>query len=401
MQLSKLVLPLAFIGLLGVLGIGIWLYQSFGNSESGAAGEESNFFGSLFPFGGGELNLPPILGGDTEEGDLGPVPTIRHLTDVEVAGATFARSSDALVVRYVERETGHTYEVPVDSYTATRLTNTTVPAVHDAVWINASSSILRFLGEDGSIQNFYSFFSSTTPDQSLNGTFLKPYARLALGAGGAALIGITESLQGSTVEVSLPDGTKHKSVMASALRAWIPLGAGNKIYLASAPTSGVFGAVYDITGGSLKRVVGDIPGLEALPNGLGTHMLLSGGGRGLMVLSVVDLESGESISSPQATLVAKCAWVGLTSSVLCAIPNGIPLANYPDDWHLGRVHTVDTLWYVNASTGLLTSAVDLVQADYTFDVSKLQVSEDGDYATFIDRNDGTLWLVDLTARPQE
>ncbi len=394
---SNVLLALGFIGALLALFIGAWVVSLLISPGEGTTtnNEDPSIFGSLFPFNliGGSTDNPSDLNGDTTP--QGPVPAVRQITNRQVAGATFANSNGTAVVRFVERETGHIYEVPLAANTATRLTNTTVPAVHDALWVSASSTILRFLRDTNEIENFYGFFSSTTPDQTLQGAFIKPYKRLATGAGGAIIAGVLET-SSATLELAAADGSGPKTVIVSPVRSWVPLLSGNRVLLVSAPASGVPGSIYDTINSRLTKVSPSVQGLEALSNANGTYILISGGGRRAQSLALLDTAEGVTASLPRGTTVSKCVWVGRTDTALCAMPKELPLGNYPDDWLLGRVHTEDDFWFINAATGVMTVAVELtVATEKAIDVSKVVVNETGTHAAFIDRNDGTLWLASL------
>jgi hypothetical protein len=387
-----------FIGVLILIGGGVWAYDYFLvplTSTGNPSASGTNIFGSLFPFGNGSVKTP--TGGiATDNGSQSPVPELRRVTDQQVAGATFATGQDGTeVIRYVERQTGHIFETPVNSFTTTRLTNTTIPAVHDALWISASSTIMRFTDTDGVISNFVGSFDAYTADQSLQGTFLKKYSRIGVIAGGAALVGVLESVGGSTIETVQPDGLNPKTILTSSIRSWIPLGAGNSVLVATAPASGVSGSLFDTAGGTLTKLISDISGLEALPSPSGSKVLISSGAATTVVLSIYDRSTGDIQVLPRGTLVDKCAWTRSPERILCAFPKDSLQQNYPDDWLLGRAHTNDDLWFINPITGSMTEAANLTNTN-SIDVSRIVVDPTGDYAVFIDRSDASLWSAQLT-----
>lgn len=393
---QKYLLAIAFVGVLILFAGGVWLYQQMTGTESGSGTSSgSNFFGTLFPFGD---TIVDIIGGEDTETPLanGPVPALRRVSAEVVAGATFADGKQGMVIRYVEKNTGHIYETPVDALTSTRLTNTTVPAVLDAAWTSASTTLLRFLAEDETPENFAAFFTDYTPDQTLNGGFLENFNRFALGAG-RTLLTVTETGSGSTISTVLDDGTKKQTLLSSPIRSWIPLAGGNSYFVVSAPSSGVFGSIYQVTSGSLQKVGPSIRGLTALVSASGRYILLSEGSGTVVSLAVYDRNNGSTIVLPRGTFADKCAWVpGQEPLLLCAVPLGLSDGAYPDDWLLGRVHTEDSLWYVDPVKNTVTAVEILSSEGISFDVSNLELSRDGRYALFKNRNDGTLWQALLT-----
>lgn len=399
---SGVAVAFIFLTILLVITGGVWLYQALVPSGSTASEDSGGgIFSSLFPFGsGGGTGDGGTGGAFGDELTGGPAPALRKVSAEQVAGMHFATGIQGTPsLRYTERNTGHWYETPVDSLTVVRLTNTTIPAVHDTVPVNASSSIMRFLADNESIENFMGTYSGTTTDRELEGLFLKRYARVAVGAGGTVL-GVLETPAGSTIETVAPDGDAPKVLATSPLSSWIPLAGGNKFFVASAPSGGVRGSVYDISNGRFERVVGDISGLQALPNTAGTRLLISAGNVNAAQLFSYDMSTKTLTTLPLGTLVGKCAWVPSSdTTVLCAVPQSFPQALYPDDWLLGRAHTADSLWFIDTATGATTAAMELTeQAGEPIDASQVAVSDDGRFAAFINKNDQLLWLATLQGR---
>jgi hypothetical protein len=324
------------------------------------------------------------------------VPRIRKVSEEPVAGATFVNGiKGEPSMRYIERDSGHWYETPVNALTLVRLTNTTVPGVHDALWVNASTSIMRFLAEDESVENFVALYAATTTDQELKGAYIDPYARIAVGADGT-IIGALAGQNGSAIETFKVDGKKKVTRYTSPLTSWVPHTAHGAHYVVSAPAAGVLSSVYEVVNNELERVFGDVPGLSVLFAQVGPDILYSSGGRNAVALYVYDGALGERRELPLATLAEKCAWAPAPRAVLCGVPTAIPAGDYPDDWLLGRVHTSDSLWFIDTETGQTQALVDLEeQVGVPLDVGQLQVSSDGQYALFINKNDQTLWSVAL------
>ena len=386
---------LAFLTLLLVVVGGVWVFSSLLGGSDGATNGDRGFFGSLFPFGrgGGTTILDPTKDA-LEPG--GPVPRLRKVTDAPVAGATFATGITGLPsVRYVERETGHMYETPLDAVTVIRLTNTTVPAVRDARFLNASTTLMRFLSETGTIENFLGSVTTTSTDATLQGTFLEPFARTTFS--GSALIGILETPDGSALKSVSLDGITARSVFSSPIGSWVPHAAGGKVFVSSAPSGRAAGALYEVANGKLERLMGGIRGLEVLPHPSAASFLVSSGAENAVSLYLLDGASGVLGTLPRATSVSKCSWIGVSRQAVCAFPKTLPGGLYPDDWLLGRVHTTDDLWIVDTETGTLTVALDLeAESGVRIDAADLRASDDGRFVLLRNRNDQGLWVASLT-----
>ncbi|MEN9389940.1 MAG: hypothetical protein RLZZ283_40 [Candidatus Parcubacteria bacterium] len=399
---ARVTLALAFVSLIVLLGVGVWAFQAL--TTDGSATDRDNsggLFDSFFPFGN-----PFIPGDDTPLGGNnngvteGSAPTLRRISNVPVAGATFyvVSTTSPVHVRYVERETGHIYQTPVDRLESTRLSLTTIPAVREALFTTGSTTIMRVVSDSGAVDNFISTLRTITPDQSLVGSFLPQYDRIAVDKN-KTFVGLTESSLGSTLEMRIASGTDPKSVHASVIRSWIPLVAAGKVFVASAPASRLSGSVFEVRGSELIKVVGDAPGLMPMIDAGGTYIAYSTGSGSSLGLSVYDTSTDIEYRAPVGTLIPKCAFIpNAAPLMLCAIPSSIPVGEYPDDWLLGRVHTTDDLWYVDAVNGTVTAAAAFENAG-PFDITNLQVSNDGGYALFINKNDGMLWSTTLSPLP--
>lgn len=392
----RLWLAIGFIGLLVLITLSVWTYGALtGTSESTPGSPaEKGVFGSLFPFGNsGTTNVTSPGGGD--DAPLhGEVPRLRKVSSEEIAGAGFATGIQGTAsLRYMERQTGHVYETPLDGLTVARLTNTTIPAVHDARWITASTSLIRYLNDTQEIENVLVSFPATTTDQELQAETLKQYARIAISD--SLLFGVVESTAGSVGERVNARG-ELQTVYASDIRTLVPALGGGRMFVYSAPTGLAPGSLYEVVRNTLTRITGGISGLEALPDSTGGYVLVSSGTVNTLRLSVVEVKTKDVLPLSLNTLVEKCAWVPKTKLVLCAVPKRLPGALYPDDWHLGRVHTSDELWIVDTESGITSVVLDLeAESGISMDVGDVNVSADGSYAAFIDRNDSTLWVASL------
>lgn len=381
--------------LLIIVALGIWLFQISPNATEGQA-TRTGFFGSLFPFG--NSGSPEGRGGeDSRATEPGVVPELRKISEEPVAGAGFARFTNGLVIRYTERNTGHIYETPVALSTSERLVNSTVPGVHDSIWLNASTTLMRFLSESGGVENFVGFVASSTEDQELLGGFIPPYSQITPGVNGT-LFGVLETEAGSRLETLTNEGESIKTVLTSSISSWIPHMRGTSLFVASAPTGVGSGALYEIDGGELVRRIPPRNGFQARMQLDGPLVAVTGGSANTLSLAVYDLGNGGMIEAPVGTVIQKCAWAaGRRAELVCGIPRTVLEGLYPDDWLLGLIHTDDDLYRIDTDTGSITRVFNLSESGSgPFDITDLVLSDDGTYALFINRVDQTLWSARLT-----
>ena len=111
--------------------------------KSEVAIEEGRFesvFKNLFPFGKSEStddlisDTDSIADGVALEGDQ-PVPTLRRVSNTAVASAITFESGEEVVIRFIERETGHIFDTTTTSLPQTRVSNTTIPRIQEVLWL--------------------------------------------------------------------------------------------------------------------------------------------------------------------------------------------------------------------------------------------------------------------------
>ena len=141
MKIDRTILyALIFIAFVGAVLAVVWLLRPSAAAVQGT-GTSSGFFSTLFPYG--KSTPAPGVPAQEEPRAVGAVPDLRKVSDEPVAGGAYVRGIGGLeYIRYVERNTGHIYETPITQSTALRLTNDTVPAVHDAVWLTGSTTLM-------------------------------------------------------------------------------------------------------------------------------------------------------------------------------------------------------------------------------------------------------------------
>lgn len=377
---------------LAVVGYGTWALTRSAPDATTEAPTQS-FFARLFPFGtpqspsGGSLGTPQA----TTTRPAGPVPRLRKISDKPVAGGTIFGSGTS-TIRYVERETGNVYETRTDTLTLVRLSHTTIPGTESVLWASKAELILRSLDDTGTIENFHTTISTSTPDQSLTGIFMPNFNRAVIDPTGKTLISVTEGANGSTVTSSRPDGSGARTIFNSPLRSLVPLATPTEALVATAPAAGVPGFLFRISGGTLSTILGNIVGLMALPSPSGRYIAYSSGAHNTLTLAMLDTKTGTSYVAPLGTIVSKCVWISeAPPTLVCGVPATLPTGDYPTDWLLGAVSLTDDVWLINPVESTVTRLVR--PEDETGD--RIDVMEprssDGSYITFINKKDLSFW----------
>lgn len=390
---KNLTVALIFLVIISVAGV--LMLSFFGTSGTQKNDEGGGVFSSLFPF-----LTNPITGTNIDDApsieESGPVPRLRLVTNVPVAGGTFSETGH---IRYVERETGHIYQTPVDSQTSVRISNTTIPGIQEVIWVNDNRIILRYLDGE-TIESFSGFLASSTPDQTLSGTFL-PEARYMLHASKDNILLLSKTSAGSRLDVANADGNAPRTLFSSPISSWVPAVSGSEIFLTSAPTYLANGDLFTLTGTAFQRIFGGLPGLMTLPDTDGRYIAFSTSAEDRGAFGVYDRETKEIIPLPAETFAAKCAWIPTEAPALfCGVPLMLTGAAALDDWLIGSVSFEDRAWllYPESRTAeIILSLTDAARAP--IDVINPIASADGRHVLFINKNDSSLWS--LTLNPNQ
>ncbi|MBI3573946.1 hypothetical protein HY090_02760 [Candidatus Kaiserbacteria bacterium] len=360
-----------------------------------------NFFSALFPFGNNNTVAPGTASG-SETPPLttateGAVPLLRQVSPAPVAGAWFAggpASTSPSSIRYMERESGHIYETPVDSLTQTRISNTTIPAVEELYALSDSNVLVRSLDENGAVQNFSGVVNAQASAQSFNTLPLRHFDRVAVGS--ENILTVTAANGGARVELSKADGTKLQTLFASPISSWVPLMGGTRTFLETAPTAAGQGYLYELKNGSLQKIAGGIFGFVASVSPSGRYVAYSGNTPNGFAFSVLDTKDGTTFDSPVHAFAPTCAWIPNKEPMLfCAVPQTPAPVAYPDDWLLGGASFSDDAWIISPAKNTAYFIGSLSNDTGTVDAERVSISGDGSYGLFMNKKDLSLWSLKI------
>lgn len=390
-----------FLGGMVIVIIIVLGYQALFNrkTDGGSTSSNNGFFSSVFPFGN---SSPPGNTGSSTPGSLtqaptqsGEVPLLRQVAPDPVSGAWFAPelpSGASPLIRYMDRATGHVEEVPADSFSGTRISNTTIPRAQEIYVATSSALIIRLMSDTGTVQNIFGILNATSSQQSIDTKPMRRFERIAVTTNGTKILTVTEGTNSSEVDLSNPDGSNLQTLLVSPILSWVPLTGGSRSFLETAPSASAIGYLYEIAGGALKKIAGGAAGFTALVSPSGRYVAYSTNTSGFG-FTVLDTTSGSTLPNPIGALALKCAWIpGKEPLLFCAVPKNPGPAAYPDDWLLGRVSFSDEAWILNPAKG--TSYFIGALADKmgeVLDAEDISIDASGSYAIFINKKDLSLW----------
>ncbi|RJR12874.1 hypothetical protein C4585_02845 [Candidatus Parcubacteria bacterium] len=344
-------------------------------------------------FGGIIATLPTLS--DTSSATGTPaLPRLWQITKNPVAGAGFIEKRETGIatstgVRFVERGTGYILEADPMTGTLSRITNTLVPRIYEALIGKNGAVILRSLDEGGNVVTAIGHATSTPSDGeglgSLVVTPLSQNIRSITVLPDGDFLYLVASANGATV-MRKEGGKEAEGIAALGVSGWHIRSYSDVTLLTQNPSSNTVNHAYTLgEGGALVETVPPARDLYVLPRENSSALLYSAGfslyGRIGATTSTITL--------PVRTTAEKCVWAPGTSLIAyCAVPQTSPTSAL-DAWRRGEMHTRDGWWRIDVSAGQAEQLYAPENA--VIDVENPSIDSSGSYLLFMNRIDKSLW----------
>lgn len=396
--MNKKILTIIIITLVfGAIGIGIWMFV--GKDLIGDKTNGTNGISGLFPFGGNRGLDIDVLDDDTVDGNFAEEKILARLSPAAITGA--ASFNDK--VRYIEKTTGHIYEIAPQGGERNRISNITILKTFDAVWsYDASKVILRYTEgswDSSQIQNYSITFGAQSAEATstppIQGVFLpKSIKSITPSPDKDKAFYLIEN-KGETAGIAASFEYENQDQIFSSPFGEFNLSWVNKniISMLTKPSYGVGGFLYSLNPKteSLNKILSDIKGLTVLWSPSADKIIYGKSGKSGFLTFLYNVESKESSLFSLIVLPEKCVWSKKAESVVyCGVPKFIPKADYPDEWYQGLISFSDSIWKIDISTG---ATEEIYETD--FDAINLFLGGSENYLFFTDKNSGALWSLKL------
>ncbi len=374
-------------------------------------------FRSFLPFGGSDntgeepsqnnQNTAPGNGETPVDTDVGQVDQneflkkLRKISDVPVSGYGSTDIKAGTVARYIEKATGHIYEVEMFSPRKERISNTTIPLSYDAKWGNKNNSLVaRYLSSDDQYISTYllNIANSTTTERAISSIQL-PENILDVAVNGAKAFYLVFDQGGSSGFVTSFDNKSVQKIWTSDMKEFNSQFVNDRIVaLTTKPHPKIPGFLYlvNTSNGSSVRPLGKIEGLSTLVNPSATEVAyLDTADSSLNIYTVKD---GSKIRAYPLTFPEKCVWSKLYADLLyCAVPKEQLGQNSLINWYQGKESYSDSLFIYNSKTGISFLIENLRETSgEDIDLISPTMSDNGQYLFFMNKIDNTLWGLNLT-----
>lgn len=411
---KKILITIAAILIIAV--IGLFIRALFISRQSGGGMTVTESFRDIISFGEsatssfpereiGEFDVISPQTNDVFSGEDAKLPRLRQLADFPVAGATIIQNNEKeTLIRFIASENGHIFEIPADSATQKRISNTTILRIQDAKWLSGGDAfIARFLDEDSEqIKSFYAEIrqSEIESEGTVDGVFLSNDIKELALSDKDKIFSLLQSGDGSVGIISEANGNKKVQIFNSPLSGWnIEWPSGDKIALTTKPSANILGYLYFLNTNTkkLEKILSGIRGLTTLVNKDMTYVLFTQNESRRLLLSMLDIENNEITDLPIWTLPEKCVWSELNKNIIyCGVPDTTPQGDIPDIWYQGLVSFSDSVWMIDIETktaDVISNPADAAGAD--IDIIKPILSIDENYLIFTNKKDYTLWGLEL------
>lgn len=412
-----------------------------GSQQTGFVPINRNVPGPSRTGSGAENNNNNVDGASNVHGTQLKIPTLRLLSNTPVGGygasttetvitkatklASSTQTLGTTFVRWVDRGRGNIYEARGDTIDISTISNTVVPKIYEGVWNKNITSFVAFTLSDqsGTASGVYAELkarvfpkntASTTSQPTQPSDSFTPY-ELKGKSLPENIVAYTVSPKKDKIFMLVNDsgtGVGYIANFNGSLPVQIfttPLTQVNvewpeekTIAITTKGAANERGFLYfvDPKTGVWRKILGPLPGLSTKVSTDAKYVFISAAGSAdNIITSIYNVSQKKGIDGVIRTLADKCVWGNFYKEMIyCAVPSQPIKGTYPDDWYKGIVSFIDKIWQVNAATGeikLVSSIVD--KSDRVIDAFNLGLDAKDDFLIFMNKNDLSLWSLDLVA----
>jgi hypothetical protein len=383
-----------------ILAVALTAYYFILSTNENVATGKKPFFGNLFPFGNNTVvneeipfaSTTPEIKNEPQTGTF--EQKVRLISNEPVAGSIFIPSTKGDTVRYIEKATGHIFDVPTFENTTNRISNTTIPQIYIASFTENGNSFIAQYTKDGDIiETFYGKITGTSTERTVSGTILSRSTLSFSTSPDQKNIFVLEKTKGGTEGYiqNLANMSK-KLVWTSPLREFIPqFISTDHITLQSKPHTSANGLLFDINiqNNTTKLLLTQL-NLSTLSNKNGISVLYSNN----KSLFVFNVETKKSVEINPRTFPEKCVWANTKAFLYCAVPKTNLNSTSLYSWYQGKVSYSDTIWEYDLVGDTARQIVNLEElAGRSIDISNISINQSDTLLLIQSKTDGSLWTV--------
>lgn len=387
--LTYILVGLVVIMLGALVGWFIFLRQQTSDIQ---AASEARGFGSATPVGGFAQTGGTSATQGSAETRAARAPRLWRLSENPAAGTGFASTSEGVVVRFVERSSGHIFDANPETSAIARRSNELTPKIYGAKITGTGRIIMQTLDQGEGIDTHIATLqpATSTPETPITRTVLpNNIISIAPSPTNDQIFYLKKTPTGVLGVRISGTSTKETEQFSSRLPSWSAAYLSDgRVLLSQNPADSLAGYAFTLDAkGGLSRVLGNLPGLSVLQRADSRTLLYSTSQNGALTLYVQSSTSPERVA--ETTIAEKCVWApGAALVAFCAVPQSLP-RDYLDTWYRGETHTSDSIWRIDGATG---QAERIYTPDGSLDIVQPTIDRMGSYMTFINARDNTPWV---------
>lgn len=314
---------------------------------------------------------------------------LQQLSTRAVAGFGFVEDSDTKI-RYVEKGTGHLYEINTKESTENQISLTTIPKIAEAVFSPDGETVVltSYEGYEKKVtlgtldKKNQSLSLVTLPQNAENISFLNDKILYFSVENSVGTKGYSYAIS------SLAQTEVFTLTLTNLIVSW---GDGQSgITIETKPTASQEGYAYTISKNILTPKKAKGYGLSILSDKTRT---IASTIEDTVYVSTLYGTASET-KQPILMLKKKCVFDSTNDDVVwCASPLAPPSASYLENWYKGTITSEDYLWYVDLSSQSAQLILDFKKlSGKVIDVASMGSTEDGRSLIFTNKVDQTLWM---------
>lgn len=325
---------------------------------------------------------------DNREGNL---PDIEVIYNLPVGGYAVLGNGTSTTIRVVDRAKGHIIDIDTQTKEQTRISNTTLPGIIEAILFNEGKSVvMRYLREHSDVIETLVISNLSLNGGDTAGIYLDENIISIKPISATELAYITPAGFGSNIFVYNTQTNSTKNIYFSSLQELRIIGGDkNNIYIQTKASFASTGYVYAVSKktGRLTKIIDGGRGFNSLLSNDVSKLFITGTNGALQYIYDQNFLTETVVDMP--TVAQKCVFGNTKPILYCGVPVQFP-SEMPDVWYMGIAALTDQLWVSNedGSTSFLTSLSNI-------DVIKPQLSANDTHLFFVNKNDGSVWIIRL------
>lgn len=294
------------------------------------------------------------------------------------------------VVRFMEEGTGHIYEINLATGAETRLTNTTIPRISEALFNDTADLVVFTIYSDTGTTNTIGAISAT------GDTTLETHS-LPLGSENIAFLNtdtLLYSVTGTNTTLYTYDSTERTTATIVTVPFWSinTFAVDGEALFVNRFAENLTGAFFDANPFTALSEMHF--GLTGFPTA--EYLVYSYANDGRFVNKATDRTTGSETDLSLTALKEKCTSFD-NNTLYCATP--APGAVAPEllkEWYQGTYRFSDNLWSLDVSSGTGTLLILLEETSgREIDLINPRFAPDAHALFFSNKNDNSLWRYEL------